>query len=168
MKTTLTLNGEGKKATINVTDADNQVFNTLVDIALTYTGTSKVTTSGKQINNPKQEQVKSTPVKNISEQILLLPEEIREWYSEQIKLADSKQEPGFFHTGIKFKESEPKFKVRYACPNCFNKGQQYESLDAKDTLCHNCGSIIDITQVKKFPFPDQYNNFFVSNRLKGV
>lgn len=82
---------------------------------------------------------------------------------------EKKQEtadPIHWKTGIKHDEDgTPRYRTRYECPLCGNRGNQYEYKENKFTKCHNCNAKIKIEPATKKGFPDRdaFGNFYVAN-----
>ncbi|TPE70654.1 hypothetical protein [Halalkalibacterium halodurans] len=108
-------------------------------------------------DNPQPEKV---TIDINGDSIPAIPDEIRDWYQEKLKVAKEKGEPDYYHTGIKIKEGRPTYKAHYACPNCGDRSRHYISIDAPTANCHKCHAPIDFEPVKHFPYPDAYLNFF--------
>ncbi|HDX9630887.1 TPA: hypothetical protein ROY30_004623 [Bacillus cereus] len=82
--------------------------------------------------------------------------------------AEKKEEADPIHwkTGIKYdEEGNPRYRTRYECCMCGNRGNQYEYKDNKFTKCHKCNAKLKIVQATKKGFPgrDTFGNFFVAN-----
>ncbi|MBZ4222530.1 hypothetical protein LAE98_10505 [Bacillus wiedmannii] len=74
--------------------------------------------------------------------------------------------PTHWKTGIKYDdEGKPKYRTRYECCMCGNRGNQYEYKENKFTKCHKCNAKLKIVQATKKGFPerDAFGNFYVAN-----
>ncbi|TPG68645.1 hypothetical protein EEL31_09000 [Brevibacillus laterosporus] len=66
-------------------------------------------------------------------------------------------------TGIKEDSNGKKrYKLRYECPICMNKGVHYIYKNSTETWCHACGSKMPIKSAHKDGFPkrDSHGNFY--------
>lgn len=75
-------------------------------------------------------------------------------------------DPIHWKTGIKYDdEGAPKYRTRYECCMCGNRGNQYEYEGNKFTKCHKCNMKLKIVQATKKGFPerDAFGNFYVAN-----
>ncbi|MGG0793784.1 hypothetical protein ABE137_07230 [Brevibacillus laterosporus] len=66
-------------------------------------------------------------------------------------------------TGIKEDANGKKrYKLRYECPICMNKGVHYVYQNSSETWCHACGTNMPIKAAHKEGFPnrDSYGNFY--------
>ncbi|MEK9549451.1 MULTISPECIES: hypothetical protein [Bacillus cereus group] len=87
---------------------------------------------------------------------------------EEIAKITKKEEADPIHwkTGIKYdKEGNPRYRTRYECCMCGNRGNQYEYKENKFTKCHKCNAKLKIVQATKNGFPerDAFGNFYVAN-----
>lgn len=87
---------------------------------------------------------------------------------EEIAKITKKEEadPTHWKTGIKYDdEGKPRYRTRYECCMCGNRGNQYEYQENKFTKCHNCNVKLKIVQATKKGFPerDAFGNFYVAN-----
>lgn len=97
-----------------------------------------------------------------------------------VKITKKKDEPGtqdrvekkeeadpiHWTTGIKYDaEGAPKYRTRYECCMCGNRGNQYEYKENKFTKCHKCNVKLKIVPATKKGFPerDAFGNFYVAN-----
>lgn len=74
--------------------------------------------------------------------------------------------PTHWKTGIKYDdEGTPRYRTRYECCMCGNRGNQYEYKENKFTKCHNCNAKLKIVPATKTGFPerDSFGNFYVAN-----
>ncbi|MGK9485135.1 hypothetical protein [Bacillus tropicus] len=79
-----------------------------------------------------------------------------------------KEETDLTHwkTGIKYDdEGTPRYRTRYECCMCGNRGNQYEYKENKFTKCHKCNAKLKIEHATKKGFPerDSFGNFYVAN-----
>ncbi|SDC22517.1 hypothetical protein SAMN04487767_101521 [Bacillus wiedmannii] len=75
-------------------------------------------------------------------------------------------DPIHWKTGIKYdEEGNPRYRTRYECCMCGNRGNQYEYKENKFTKCHKCNAKLKIVQATKNGFPerDAFGNFYVAN-----
>ncbi|MGN4611805.1 hypothetical protein ACTFOZ_04910 [Bacillus cereus group sp. MYBK71-2] len=75
-------------------------------------------------------------------------------------------DPIHWKTGIKYDdEGTPRYRTRYECCMCGNRGNQYEYKENKFTKCHNCNAKLKIVPATKTGFPerDSFGNFYVAN-----
>ncbi|PEA87485.1 hypothetical protein [Bacillus thuringiensis] len=75
-------------------------------------------------------------------------------------------DPTHWKTGIKYDdEGKPRYRTRYDCCMCGNRGNQYEYEGNKFTKCHKCNAKLKIVQATKNGFPerDAFGNFYVAN-----
>ncbi|MEB8702682.1 hypothetical protein P4H21_18205 [Bacillus cereus] len=75
-------------------------------------------------------------------------------------------DPTHWKTGIKYDdEGTPRYRTRYECCMCGNRGNQYEYEGNKFTKCHNCNAKLKIVPATKKGFPerDAFGNFYVAN-----
>ncbi|AXY09960.1 hypothetical protein CUC43_25845 [Bacillus thuringiensis LM1212] len=75
-------------------------------------------------------------------------------------------DPAHWKTGIKYDdEGTPRYRTRYECCMCGNRGKQYEYEGNKFTKCHNCNAKLKIVPATKKGFPerDSFGNFYVAN-----
>lgn len=80
-------------------------------------------------------------------------------------------DPIHWKTGIKHDEDGTKrYRTRYQCPLCGNRGNQYEYEENKFTKCHNCEAKLKIEPATKNGFPerDGFGNFFVATEEYSV
>ncbi|MGI8277345.1 hypothetical protein [Bacillus mycoides] len=84
-----------------------------------------------------------------------------------VKITKKKEaDPIHWKTGIKYDEQGiPKYRTRYECCMCGNRGNQYEYEGNKFTKCHNCNAKLKIAPATKMGFPerDAFGNFYVAN-----
>ncbi|MED1789058.1 hypothetical protein P4V47_16465 [Brevibacillus laterosporus] len=69
----------------------------------------------------------------------------------------------YLTTGIKEDSNGTKrYKLRYECPICMNKGVHYIYKNSTETWCHACGSKMPIKSAHKDGFPnrDSHGNFY--------
>lgn len=74
--------------------------------------------------------------------------------------------PTHWKTGIKYDdEGTPRYRTRYECCMCGNRGNQYEYQENKFTKCHKCNAKLKIVPATKKGFPerDSFGNFYVAN-----
>ncbi|AJG93815.1 hypothetical protein I6G77_04415 [Bacillus tropicus] len=74
--------------------------------------------------------------------------------------------PAHWKTGIKYDdEGTPRYRTRYECCMCGNRGNQYEYKENKFTKCHKCNAKLKIVPATKKGFPerDAFGNFYVAN-----
>ncbi|TKH53835.1 hypothetical protein FC677_21130 [Bacillus cereus] len=75
-------------------------------------------------------------------------------------------DPIHWKTGIKYDdEGTPRYRTRYECCMCGNRGNQYEYEGNKFTKCHKCNAKLKIVPATKNGFPerDAFGNFYVAN-----
>ncbi|MEF7558458.1 hypothetical protein [Bacillus thuringiensis] len=75
-------------------------------------------------------------------------------------------DPAHWKTGIKYDdEGTPRYRTRYECCMCGNRGNQYEYKENKFTKCHKCNAKLKIVPATKKGFPerDAFGNFYVAN-----
>ncbi len=75
-------------------------------------------------------------------------------------------DPIHWKTGIKYdEEGNPRYRTRYECCMCGNRGNQYEYKENKFTKCHKCNAKLKIVQATKKGFPqrDAFGNYYVAN-----
>lgn len=87
---------------------------------------------------------------------------------EEIAKITKKEEADPIHwkTGIKYDdEGTPRYRTRYECCMCGNRGNQYEYKENKFTKCHKCNAKLKIVHATKNGFPerDAFGNFYVAN-----
>ncbi|EEM27409.1 hypothetical protein bthur0003_37560 [Bacillus thuringiensis serovar thuringiensis str. T01001] len=87
---------------------------------------------------------------------------------EEIAKITKKEETDPIHwkTGIKYDdEGTPRYRTRYECCMCGNRGNQYEYKENKFTKCHKCNAKLKIVHATKNGFPerDAFGNFYVAN-----
>ncbi|PGZ33022.1 hypothetical protein COE54_20545 [Bacillus cereus] len=87
---------------------------------------------------------------------------------EEIAKITKKEEADPIHwkTGIKYdEEGNPRYRTRYECCMCGNRGNQYEYKEHKFTKCHKCNAKLKIVQATENGFPerDAFGNFYVAN-----
>ncbi|MGX5627080.1 hypothetical protein [Bacillus cereus] len=92
---------------------------------------------------------------------------------EEIAKITKKEEtnPTHWKTGIKYDdEGKPRYRTRYDCCMCGNRGNQYEYEENKFTKCHKCNAKLKIAQATKNGFPerDAFGNFYVANEEYSV
>ncbi|MEH7541880.1 hypothetical protein V7426_27160 [Bacillus thuringiensis] len=92
---------------------------------------------------------------------------------EEIAKITKKEEadPTHWKTGIKYDdEGKPRYRTRYDCCMCGNRGNQYEYEGNKFTKCHKCNAKLKIVQATKNGFPerDAFGNFYVANEEYSV
>jgi len=92
---------------------------------------------------------------------------------EEIAKITKKEEADPIHwkTGIKYdEEGNPRYRTRYECCMCGNRGNQYEYKENKFTKCHKCNAKLKIVQATKNGFPerDAFGNFYVANEEYSV
>ncbi|PGL92396.1 hypothetical protein CN943_21845 [Bacillus thuringiensis] len=92
---------------------------------------------------------------------------------EEIAKITKKEETDPIHwkTGIKYDdEGTPRYRTRYECCMCGNRGNQYEYEENKFTKCHKCNAKLKIVQATKNGFPerDAFGNFYVANEEYSV
>ncbi|HDX9649066.1 TPA: hypothetical protein ROY02_005461 [Bacillus cereus] len=92
---------------------------------------------------------------------------------EEIAKITKKEEadPTHWKTGIKYDdEGKTRYRTRYECCMCGNRGNQYEYQENKFTKCHNCNVKLKIVQATKNGFPerDAFGNFYVANEEYSV
>ncbi|MEK4409349.1 hypothetical protein MHB59_12195 [Bacillus sp. FSL L8-0642] len=74
--------------------------------------------------------------------------------------------PIHWKTGIKYDdEGTPRYRTRYECCMCGNRGNQYEYEGNKFTKCHKCNAKLKIVSATKKGLPerDRFGNFYVAN-----
>lgn len=75
-------------------------------------------------------------------------------------------DPIHWKTGIKYDdEGSPRYRTRYVCCMCGNRGNQYEYEGNKFTKCHKCNAKLKIVPATKKGLPerDAFGNFYVAN-----
>lgn len=75
-------------------------------------------------------------------------------------------DPTHWKTGIKYDdEGTPRYRTRYECCMCGNRGNQYEYKENRFTKCHKCNAKLKIVPATKKGFPerDAFGNFYVAN-----
>ncbi|PFC04828.1 hypothetical protein [Bacillus thuringiensis] len=87
---------------------------------------------------------------------------------EEIAKITKKEEadPTHWKTGIKYDdEGKPRYRTRYDCCMCGNRGNQYEYEGNKFTKCHKCNAKLKIVPATKKGLPerDAFGNFYVAN-----
>ncbi|MFE9078695.1 hypothetical protein [Bacillus mobilis] len=87
---------------------------------------------------------------------------------EEIAKITKKEEADPIHwkTGIKYDdEGTPRYRTRYDCCMCGNRGNQYEYEGNKFTKCHKCNAKLKIVPATKKGLPerDAFGNFYVAN-----
>ncbi|WP_144591615.1 hypothetical protein [Bacillus cereus] len=87
---------------------------------------------------------------------------------EEIAKITKKEEADPIHwkTGIKYDdEGSPRYRTRYECCMCGNRGNQYEYEGNKFTKCHKCNAKLKIVPATKKGLPerDAFGNFYVAN-----
>ncbi|HHT7152329.1 hypothetical protein BK718_16935 [Bacillus thuringiensis serovar andalousiensis] len=87
---------------------------------------------------------------------------------EEIAKITKKKEtnPTHWKTGIKYDDGgKPRYRTRYECCMCGNRGNQYEYEGNKFTKCHKCNAKLKIVQAMENGFPerDTFGNFYVAN-----
>ncbi|HDR4861591.1 TPA: hypothetical protein QCR61_003886 [Bacillus cereus] len=92
---------------------------------------------------------------------------------EEIAKITKKEEadPTHWKTGIKYDdEGKPRYRTRYDCCMCGNRGNQYEYEGNKFTKCHKCNAKlkIKIATKKGLPERDSFGNFYVANEEYSV
>jgi len=92
---------------------------------------------------------------------------------EEIAKITKKEEadPTHWKTGIKYDdEGKPRYRTRYDCCMCGNRGNQYENEGNKFTKCHKCNAKLKMVQATKNGFPerDAFGNFYVANEEYSV
>ncbi|WMS84407.1 hypothetical protein RE438_12080 [Bacillus wiedmannii] len=92
---------------------------------------------------------------------------------EEIAKITKKEEADPIHwkTGIKYdEEGNPRYRARYECCMCGNRGNQYEYKENKFTKCHKCNAKLKIVPATKTGFPerDSFGNFYVANEEYSV
>ncbi|MCU5282287.1 hypothetical protein P4V71_23990 [Bacillus thuringiensis] len=84
----------------------------------------------------------------------------------KITKKEEEADPIHWKTGIKYdEEGNPRYRTRYECCMCGNRGNQYEYKENKFTKCHKCNAKLKIVQATKNGFPerDAFGNFYVAN-----
>ncbi|EEL84468.1 hypothetical protein bcere0029_58360 [Bacillus cereus AH1272] len=84
----------------------------------------------------------------------------------KITKKEEEADPIHWKTGIKYdEEGNPRYRTRYECRMCGNRGNQYEYKENKFTKCHKCNAKLKIVQATKNGFPerDAFGNFYVAN-----
>lgn len=82
-------------------------------------------------------------------------------------------QPEWYATGIKIKDGVPHYRTRYWCQNskCNHQGNQYVPLEASETECHNCHTLMKIRPATGFvgddgvPQRDRFGNYFRADKL---
>ncbi|WP_144488869.1 hypothetical protein [Bacillus thuringiensis] len=92
---------------------------------------------------------------------------------EEIAKITKKEEadPTHWKTGIKYDDKgKPRYRTRYDCCMCGNRGNQYEYEGNKFTKCHKCNAKLKMVQATKNGFPerDAFGNFYVANEEYSV
>ncbi|MCU5537269.1 hypothetical protein OCB04_15140 [Bacillus cereus] len=92
---------------------------------------------------------------------------------EEIAKVTKKEEanPTHWKTGIKYDdEGKPRYRVRYDCCMCGNRGNQYEYKENKFTKCHKCNAKLKVLPATKTGLPerDSFGNFYVANEEYSV
>uniref|UniRef100_A0AAU7YPF9 Phage protein n=1 Tax=Bacillus phage PHBA67-T TaxID=3233536 RepID=A0AAU7YPF9_9CAUD len=80
-------------------------------------------------------------------------------------------DPTHWKTGIKYDdEGTPRYRTRYECCMCGNRGNQYEYEGNKFTKCHKCNAKLKIVKATENGFPerDAFGNFYVANEEYSV
>ncbi|MBY0039790.1 hypothetical protein H7U08_25145 [Bacillus cereus] len=84
----------------------------------------------------------------------------------KITKKEEEADPIHWKTGIKYDdEGTPRYRTRYECCMCGNRGNQYEYEGNKFTKCHKCNAKLKIVQATENGFPerDAFGNFYVAN-----
>lgn len=87
------------------------------------------------------------------------------------KKEEAEADPTHWKTGIKYDdEGKPRYRTRYDCCVCGNRGNQYEYEGNKFTKCHKCNAKlkIKIAMKKGLPERDSFGNFYVANEEYSV
>ncbi|MFB0830534.1 hypothetical protein [Brevibacillus laterosporus] len=173
---------KGKEAEIELQETDNlaklvivqNVFNLFgvdKDILDTVNEFEKIGKAYSHFfDNMKQEE-EQLEEKNMREKRIVNNEQIREQMIksfqeiEETKEAEAKpvDESDYLTTGIKEDSNGKKrYKLRYECPICMNKGVHYIYKNSTETWCHSCGSKMPIKAAHKDGFPnrDSHGNFY--------
>ncbi|MCG7317652.1 hypothetical protein [Brevibacillus laterosporus] len=114
----------------------------------------------KQINN---EEIREQMIEGLQE-IHKSPENQEDQTTQTGTVPDNVvQVSDYLTTGIKEDSNGTKrYKLRYECPICMNKGVHYIYKNSTETWCHACGSKMPIKAAHKDGFPnrDSHGNFY--------
>jgi DNA-directed RNA polymerase subunit RPC12/RpoP len=82
---------------------------------------------------------------------------------------ESQEDPYWYKTGIKIDDDgSERFKTRYICPECGNKGNHYIYEDSQTVDCHECGEpmfVKESTPEDDGLTRDAYGNFYVAGNM---
>lgn len=90
----------------------------------------------------------------------------------QKAVAKKSEVPSWWHTGIKVDDGGTKrYRCRYECPACGDKGKRYIPLDTKTIQCRKCEADLKVVtavgmwDALGIPVRDSWGNFFIANEL---
>ncbi|QOS99957.1 hypothetical protein JNUCC42_04165 [Brevibacterium sp. JNUCC-42] len=173
---------KGKEAEIELQETDNlsklvivqnvvNLFGIDKDILETVNEFEKIGKAYSHFfDNMKQEE-DQTEEKQIKEKSVHKNEEIREKMIEGFQEINSvntlDQEPvvnsNFHETGIKIDaDGRNRYRLRYECPICNEKGNHYVFENSVEARCHSCRIMMPVKAAHKDGFPnrDSYGNFY--------
>lgn len=168
---------KGKEAELELKEADNlsklviiqNVFNLfgidkdIFEMVQTFEQVGKAYSSFFEnicsIENVTKEEIvhKSEKIKQSLIEGLQNTEELKEVYQT------TDDQPEWVRTGIKVdSDGRKRYRCRYHCPICNNKGTHYIYEESKETWCHSCRMSMRVVPATEEGFPnrDTYGNFF--------
>ncbi|QDX93979.1 hypothetical protein EEL31_04670 [Brevibacillus laterosporus] len=167
----------GKEVEIELQETDNlaklvivqNVFNLFgvdKDILETVSEFEKIGKAYSHFFDSMKQEEEQTEEKHIHHSEEMREQTVKEFQEiEKSKEVELKtvNESDYLTTGIKEDSNGKKrYKLRYECPICMNKGVHYIYKNSTETWCHACGSKMPIKEAHKEGFPnrDSHGNFY--------
>lgn len=173
LKVKITLEDNGKKAELEIEEVDNlsklviiqSVFNLFGVDANVVEMTSTYQKIGEAYKN-FFESVSPVENRNIID-VETNTNEIRDELTNGLiqqheeENAVHKEDPEWFITGVKDRDSKKTYKTFYRCPVCYDKATRYVPDTATKTWCLRCGYEMKVSSAhpKGFPNRDSFGNF---------
>lgn len=170
--------GKGKKAEIEISEADNlsklvvidnvfKLFGIDTDILSMVEDYNKI---GKMYSSffNQVEPIEADALEKIDKNNNEIKEQLIQAYEEnkteiETTYKERNDAPEYVRTGIKQDpDGTKRYKLHYKCTACWNKGNHFVFSDSKKTWCHKCQHELSVypAHPEGFPNADTFQNFF--------
>jgi gas vesicle protein len=170
--------GSGKKAEIEISEADNlskmliidnvfKLFGIDTDILSMVEDYNKI---GKMYSSffNQVESIEADALEKIDKNKNEIKDKLTQAYEdnkEEIETTylERNDAPEFVRSGIKEdKDGTKRYRLHYKCIACWNRGSHFIFSDSKKTWCHKCQHELTVypAHPSGFPYVDNFNNFF--------
>lgn len=177
--------GKGKKAEIELNEADNlaklviiqNVFNLfgiekdLIDQVKTFDKAAQAYSQFFNETNPIEPEWTEDRIESID-----IKQKLIESYEENkdeldVTYKEINDQAEFVRTGIKIKDGKTLYQLRYECEACWNKGTHFVHSNSKFTWCHRCRHEMRVySSVPSGDINDRdtFGNFFRAGEYKDM